>query len=56
MLKQKLQLPYSGLFSQGAKVPSFPNGFTIQENLFLTADCFRRLDCGIKIFGILAHV
>jgi len=34
--------------------PNFLNGLTAWENLFWTADYFRRLDCGIEMFRILA--
>ena len=39
----------SRLFSWGEIFPDFPNWLTTWENLFWTADCFRRLDCGIEI-------
>ena len=52
MLKQKLQLPYSGLFSPGTNFPELAEYAQLGKFIL---DCFR-LDCGIEIFGILVHV
>jgi len=43
-----------GYFPEVEIFLNFPNGFMTRENLFWTADCFRRLNCGIEILGILA--
>jgi len=39
----------AGYFPKVQIFSNFPNGLTTWENLFWTADCFRRLDCGIEI-------
>jgi len=45
-----------GNFPKVQIFPNLLNGLTTWENLFWAADCFRKLDCRIEIFGILAQV